>query len=110
MSTTTRAWAQSLPAALQARAYRAGAEHAWAREDALAVIAALAARGHTVIGVDVWLATDPGPTIPGPFVYDWSAAQGGTAAQFIAGFAWDPADTSHGGQPPWFALTVRTGH
>ena len=62
------------------------------------------------MGVDIWLPTDPGPTIPRHFVYDWSSethdVRFATAAQFIAGFEWDKEDVLNLGKEPYFNLTI----
>jgi len=66
-----------------------------------------------VIGVDVWLPTNPGLTIPTPFVYDWelraehgSSDYAVSAAEFIRNVKWADTDTSHQGLSPYFNLTV----
>jgi hypothetical protein len=104
-------WYQLLPESLRKSAYTAAHERAWRRQDALKVVDILSTNGYVVLGVDIWLATDPGPTIPTPFVYDWSlesALQSGkcpkSAAEFIRTFEWDSADVSHEGREPYFNI------
>lgn len=70
-------------------------------------------RHFRVIGVDVWLPTTPGPTIPTPYVYDWNLSSDRvtpeyprTAVDFIQTFEWSEDDTSHRGLEPYFNLTV----
>lgn len=99
-------WEKILPKPLVKKAYRSRSELAWPKEDALSVINILQESGYLIIGVDIWLATENGPTIPTPFVYDWDLSaqesdnsQNSTAEEFIASFQWDPSDTSHGGRP-----------
>jgi hypothetical protein len=106
-------WQRQLPRELINRAYRAGQELAWPRADALMVLSVLHEKGFVVLGVDVWIATSPGPTIPTPYVYDWqlgpdqgSVAGAASAVEFVRDFQWDHRDRSHGGREPHFALTV----
>ncbi len=102
------AWRGVLPRVLLERAYRTsdGRELAWSRSDALEVIELLIEAGYEICGVDIWLPTKPGPTIPTPFVYDWDDRHPISAAEFVKTFAWDDADRSHGGRAPYFNLTV----
>lgn len=101
-------WEAVLPAELMKVAYRAGAEFAWRKKEAIEVLGYLLSGGYVVLGVDVWLATRPGPTIPTPFVYDWSIdnQQEVSAIDFVRNFQWDPADRSHGGLEPSFNITA----
>jgi hypothetical protein len=59
-----------IPGSLLAGAYLAqNGEAAWNTADALKVIA-WAAKSHVpILGVEVWLPTTPGPTIPTPYIY-----------------------------------------
>jgi hypothetical protein len=66
-----------------------------------------------VLGVDIWLPTDPGPTIPTPFVYDWSLrgdlespAYAREAEEFIRNFQWDKDDHQSMPFEPYFNLIV----
>lgn len=86
---------------------------AWPRADAIKVLNILHESGFVVLGVDVWIATNPGPTIPTPYIYDWQlgpdqASVGGAASalEFVQDFQWDHRDQSHGGREPYFAPTV----
>lgn len=104
------AWQALLPEELLRAAYRSGGEYAWKRDDALSVLELLSAGGCIVLGVDVWLPTDPGSTIPTPFVYDWSLEtvlpgnQAQSAIDFVRTFKWDRADTSPQGMQPYFNI------
>ena len=105
-------WFNDLPARLRLSAYRSGVEAAWSRADALEVIAMLKQRGFYILGVDIWLPTIPGPTIPTPFIYDWNEAHVGdypniapTASEFVSSFAWDPTDANRH-ECPYFCITV----
>lgn len=107
-------WVDLLPIGLQEAAYVAGLERAWRRTDALAVIGILRSKGFVVLGVDVWLATTPGPTIPTPYVYDWSLCavrpsrnHPNSAAEFVHTFDWDPNDKSHMGKEPYFNILAQ---
>lgn len=107
-------WLNLLPLDLAQNGYRAGAEMAWSRADALRVVELLRANGYVVLGVDIWLPTQPGPTIPAPFVYDWtldaelpSRECAKSADEFIGTFQWANADDSHHGMAPYFNITAR---
>jgi len=107
-------WSDLLPHDLQRAAYRANEEMAWSRVDAIRVIEILNANRYVVLGVDIWLATQPGPTIPTPFVYDWaltvvrpSNERPKTADEFIRGFKWAAADKRHQGMEPFFNITAQ---
>lgn len=100
------------PELLQA-AYKGGNELAWPKKDALRVVRVLTANAYTIDGVDVWIPTHPGPTIPTPFVYDWMAGKTprtdkdpNDAAEFIKTFSWDPADRSHKNFDPVFNISA----
>lgn len=108
-------WFELLPPDLRRAAYRASnGEFAWSRANALAVSQLLRNKGYSVFGVDIWLPTRPGPTIPTPFVYDWtlsadvrSAHCQKSADEFIRNFRWSTSDKRHLGMEPYFNLTVR---
>src|SRR5262245_14101573 len=90
-------------------AYWAGDEAAWLSEDALGVVALASEMQIAVCGVEVWLATDPGPTIPFPFIYQYAAphrAASETWRQYVASinmkarafietFRWHKEDAVH---------------
>jgi hypothetical protein len=102
-------WLPSVPLHLLQRAYRARNEYAWSRNDAIQVVEALTGGNFKVIGVDIWLPTNPGPTIPTPYVYDWSLGavdHPRVATEFIRNFDWATDDVSHLGMEPYFNLTV----
>jgi hypothetical protein len=107
-------WVGLLPKNLREAAYESESEYAWNRADALQVIDILSNHGYVVLGVDVWLPTEPGPTIPTPFVYDWSLRadlprQGypKSANEFVHTFEWDEADKSHNGMEPYFNILAQ---
>jgi hypothetical protein len=107
-------WDKLIPDDLRSAAYRSNCECAWNREDALRVIDVLSQNGCVVLGVDVWLPTDPGPTIPTPFVYDWSLRPEApskeypkTAKDFVRTFEWEPSDDGHKGMKPYFNIVAR---
>ena len=108
-----------IPAALLARAYFAqNGETAWHRDAALEVIAWAAASHVPILGVEVWLPTTPGPTIPTPYIYtfepkpvagesrdDIVARASREAAQYITSFVWHDEDRKHHGMEPFFNIT-----
>ena len=102
-------WTSALPRALLEQAYQSSNEMAWRREAALSVVKLLRISGYTVLGVDIWLATKPGPTIPTPIVYDWDIDQPDPKPgpeQFIAEFSWDKDDIANKDAEPFFNLTI----
>ena len=99
----------------------ANKECAWSRQDAIDLIDYLTARGVVVDGIEVWLPTDPGPTIPAPFIYTWGtditpgesieafvARANSDARDFVATFAWDDRDLSHRELEPFFHIATPT--
>lgn len=116
-SITSMDWTSKLPERLTAAAYRAGGEYAWSKKDALDVVNWLSSQGEIVCAVEVWLPTKPGPTIPTPFVYQWSIQtkvlalpntfnQNTAAMKYISEFHWDEKDAEHLDAIPYFNLTV----
>jgi hypothetical protein len=109
---TDMKWYALLPSGLRDGAYKAdNDELAWPRESALRVVELLLERGYAITGVDVWIPTIPGPTIPTPFVYDWKLKgiprtdkNPGSALDFIRQFDWDASDSSHGNMEPVFNI------
>lgn len=109
-----------LPESLQSSAYCADGEYAWARDEALKVIEFLSERDYAVIGVDVWLATEPGPTVPTPGVYTWEAGLrraselpasfarrvNHDAARYVKYFVWHCNDGKNTSSVPYFNLTL----
>lgn len=108
-----------VPDDLRASAYLAqNGEAAWAKDDALRVIRWAAEVQLPIVGVEVWLPTNPGPTIPTPFIYAFeprpiegeSKAQfdnraNREAAHYVQSFEWDPHDMAHHGIEPFFNIT-----
>lgn len=113
-------WFQRLPDYLQVAAYRAGEEAAWSPAYAVRVIEQLTLLGAAICGVEVWLPTHPGPTIPTPFLYTWECERRGqhegwvafveranqAAAAYIAAFQWDARDKEKQRLEPYFNLAV----
>ena len=108
-------WYKLLPHDLVQSAYGSdGDEMAWPKVQALKVVSFLEANGYVVTGVDIWIPTNPGPTIPTPFVYDWKLkgipradSYPTTAVEFIDSFEWDPKDNSHNNMQPFFNIWAR---
>ena len=108
-----------IPDDLLAGAYFAqNGEPAWARNDALNVIAWATTSCIPVLGVEIWIPTTPGPTIPTPFIYTFEPTQvqgesksqlgdraNGEAAEYVRSFDWDQGDTVHHGIEPFFNIT-----
>ena len=110
-------WISQLPDRLKNSAYRAGTEYAWNMRDTMEVIDWLSSRGLPVWGLEVWLPTQPGPTIPTPYIYQWSATvnpsgqsdammQNEMAKKYVSEFRWDERDQQRHEQIPYFNLTV----
>lgn len=109
----------TLPEFLQANAYFANGEYAWSKDEAQLVIEHLTEKACAVIGVEIWLATDDGPTIPTQYVYGWEAESyrnsetwpsyvrrvNVRALKYIGDFAWHPKDR-HASETAYFNLTV----
>jgi len=109
-----------VPDYLLARAYFAqNQETAWARNDALKVIDWATATRIPVLGVEIWIPTNPGPTIPTPFIYTFEPKQvqgdskallvgrsNKEAADYVRLFDWDQDDTAHHGIEPFFNITL----
>lgn len=94
-------------------------EPAWSKDDALKVIDWATISEIGVFGVEVWLPTVPGPTIPTPYIYtfqvqahegeDWDQfvrRANRLCAHYVRNFAWDAADKNHQGLIPYFNLTL----
>jgi hypothetical protein len=111
-----------LPEAFVRAAYTAPTDElAWPRDWALQVIDFAGRHSIAVLGVEVWLATTPEPTIPEPYIYAWSvepprrsdessqefADRCGTEARtYIAGFAWGSGDAVNARREPYFNLVL----
>jgi hypothetical protein len=111
MSTGKQQWYQLLPDDLLANAYQSeNGELAWHKEVAIRVIELLRTSGYVVTRVEIWLPTTPGPTIPMPFIYNWSltrTARGDVpkqAKEFISLFEWDERDHDHQEMTPVFNI------
>ena len=110
--TNNRSWLDALPQPLRARAYISGEEAAWNRGDAVSVLDWANRNGFQIVAIEVWLATNPGPTIPGPYSWETShsepfpsGAPSVAAKAFVAKFEWHPSDSRSRGQEPYFNLT-----
>lgn len=113
-------WLHELPPQLHDSAYHAGDEAAWPAAAAIVVVEYLTRIGAAVCGVEVWVSTSPGPTIPMPYVYTSDAKEQGptenwkefveraneAAAEFIRDFSWAPEDKAHQGLSPYFNFDV----
>lgn len=99
--------------------YSLNKEPAWSRKDALEVIAWASASQLAIFGIEIWLPTTPGPTIPTPYIYTFETEQLGgenweqfvqransSAADYVSSFDWDCADAQHHGLEPYFNLTL----
>ncbi|MEX2297155.1 MAG: hypothetical protein WD715_07075 [Dongiaceae bacterium] len=109
-----------VPDALRHSAYCVGRDAAWKREDALSVIEHFSSNGLLVLGIEIWLPTEPGPTIPTPFIYTWNAVpqsdgedwrnyvvrSNQSASDYIRSFAWDSRDPIDRNHVPFFNLTI----
>lgn len=94
-------------------------EAAWSRDEAIAVIDWATTASIGVFGVEVWLPTTPGPTIPTPIFYahdteenlheDWQhfvERANSAARNYVSTFCWDEADNTHQNEIPYFNLTL----
>jgi len=73
-----------------------------------------------ICGVEVWIATTPGPTIPLTFIYTWQSAMksdgeawgafveriNADAREYVACFKWDEKDLEYQHSIPYFNLEV----
>ncbi len=108
-----------IPGSLLARAFLSqNGEAAWGKDDALQVLAWAAASQIPILGVEVWIPTTPGPTIPTPFIYtfepkyaagephsEFIARANREAAEYVRSFAWDSEDRAHHGIEAFFNMT-----
>ena len=104
-------WYQNLTNDTFKSSYKYWKELAWNKQEAMHAIEILTGHNYVIICVDIWIPMDGGPTIPTPFVYDWSPGQQSrqqkhreSAKDFIESFQWDSADRSHGGLEPYFNI------
>jgi hypothetical protein len=113
----------NLPQDLLSSAYLSqNGEPAWPLRDALKVIDWATKSNIAVFGVEIWLPTTPGPTIPTPYIYthethrrsgeNWNRfveRANDAAANYISSFDWDDADRKHHGMRPYFNVTLDDG-
>lgn len=109
-----------LPERFRKSGYLAGGEAAWPKGEACRVIDYLTSVSLAVCGIEIWLPTDPGPTIPTPFIYTWEATPinqqeswsdfarrtNEQAKVYIRAFEWDKEDTEHKDMSPYFNLDI----
>ena len=109
-----------LPDRLKTTAYASQTgEFAWPRQDAVSVIDLATQSNVAVFGVEVWLPTTPGPTIPSPIFYEYAPEErpgepwegfvrraNSEAREYVAQFQWDDADDAHKTETPFFNLTL----
>lgn len=109
-----------LPEVFVRAAYVAGDERAWSREWALQVVDFARRHSIAVLGVEVWLATTPGPTIPEPYIYAWSVSDrlseepaqrfadrcATEARTYLSEFAWASDDLANARREPFFNLVL----
>jgi hypothetical protein len=109
-----------IPQHLRSCAYLSSTEEpAWSRQGALEVIAWATASQLAAFGIEIWLPTKPGPTIPAPYIYAFAMEQldgetwdqfvrraNDAAADYVQAFEWDAADTQYHGSEPYFNLTL----
>ena len=105
-------FSETLPRELLGRAYRSKNELAWSRADAVNAIDRLEKAGFTLLGVEVWLPTSPGPTMTGRY---WDLKDSAvpdkpqTAKDFVKSFKWGQYDKILKDREPFFNLTVTDG-
>jgi hypothetical protein len=113
-------WLLRMPESLRVTAYYAGGEAAWPAEDAISAVQCATKLGLAVCGVEVWLPTAPGPTIPTPYIYSWQGEEqkseeawgefvqrvNDAAVEYIREFSRDPQDQTHQDAEPYYNLDV----
>lgn len=111
--TTDQTWLRMLPSHLQQRAYMSGEEAAWNRTDAVSVLEWAQRNQFEVLGIEVWLPTTPGPTVPGLYIWDSPRGQEFSfeqicqaAKEFIETFDWHQNYKEFHGLEPYFNLTL----
>jgi hypothetical protein len=111
--------AYQIPSRLLGSAYLAPiGEPAWPKNAAIETIDWATKSSIAVLGVEIWLPTLPGPTIPTPYIYQFETTRqesedwrrfliraNDAARNFVETFDWDDADKSHHGKSPVFNLT-----
>jgi hypothetical protein len=109
MNDQFREFSGALPKELLGRAYQSANELAWNRADAVEAIDRLEKAGFTLLGVEVWLPTSPGPTMTGRY---WDAEGSGapgrprTAMDFVENFKWGEHDKILKDRDPFFNFTT----
>ena len=109
MKTQLDEFAGFLSADLLRRAYNTGNELAWSRQDVEKAINQLTQAGFRIIGIDVWIPSQPGPIVTG---WDWSDSDAGSpglaqsAQQFVEDFKWGANDGRMSANEPYFNLTT----
>jgi len=115
--------APAIPRDLLASAYLSlSGEPAWSKEDAVKVINWATASRLPVSGVEVWLPTTPGPTIPTPYIYTFETEKyvdenrdrfveraNSAAMDYVKSFEWETDDRQHHGLIPFFNITLDDG-
>jgi hypothetical protein len=102
-------FSDALPEELLRRAYRYRNELAWRRTDAIEAIAGLEKAGFTLIGVEVWV-----PSSPGPQITWWLCDLGDevisnkptNALDFVKNFKWGADYKGLEDREPFFNLEV----
>lgn len=110
---------EKLPEKLRLSSYMASGEYAWSKQDAILVIDYLDKLDLSICGIEVWLPTDPGPTIPTPFIYTldiepkrnegWSEFRkraNHETLNYINMFHWDQNDLEHHNLIPYFNFSI----
>ncbi len=113
---------KNLPSEIIGKSYLAAGEAAWRSLDAIDVIEILTLQRLALVGIEVWLVSEPGPTIPTPYIYTWEPAietrdedwdvfvkranTGGK--EYIQSFAWDCNDVENQIKEPYFNLEFCT--
>lgn len=111
---------ENIPKSLVEQAYVQKDEAAWPKDASLSVISYLSQLGTAVLGGEVWLPTEPGPTIPVPYFYAWDTGSKNDneswndfvfranqeAKEYISSFEWAEEDTDHAELLPYFNFTV----
>jgi len=106
-------WYALLPEDVRRTAYAAAnGKLAWARDEALNVIAILSDNQCRVLGVDIWRLAPGGPILT-PYCMDMSdelIAEGiRQAIWFMEGFNWNPEDPGRHEQPLFNIIAEFTG-
>ena len=109
-----------LPEKLKKGSYFASGEYAWSKEGAVEIIDWLSNKVIVVNGIEIWIPTQPGPTIPSSYIYSWEAEQkkkdenwlqfvehtNKNAKNYILSFQWDENDLNYKDCIPYFNLDI----